>query len=177
MEKKILKEDVVMGYEEAKFKSGERFATNLKAQKAQLYRHVYYPRKNAVIEIIKSNPSGILADGDGRLYGLMPDNPVIEGLLKSSEFRDNMVEVWVYLPQEQKGTFVDRSRKRRRYLLEGELLTLPNVGDKITLYNYIDGKIHADITIHSYPERVTRTSKTAALVVIVEKFYKKKTKK
>lgn len=157
------------------FTSGERPATNLRAQKAQFYRHVYYPRKNAIVEIIRRDPSAIMADTSGRIYGLMPDNPVLDELRKSSTFKDDtMLEVWVYLPTERKGMFVDRSRKRKRYLKEGEVLRLPDVGEKITLWGYVSEKKRADVSVYSFPERIFRNAKSAALVLRVIKFYDSK---
>lgn len=163
---------------EKPFKTGERPATNLKAQKAQFSRTVYYPRKNAVIGLIRSEPSQILADKYGRIYGLMPENPVLDDLRKSSEFNlETMVEVWVYLPHDKKGLFVDTSRKRKKYLLDGEVLRLPDVGESITLYNYVDGEKHASVVVHSFPERLFRNAKTTALVIRIEEFHLDKKRK
>lgn len=157
------------------FKSGERPATNLKAQKAQFFRRVYYPRKNAVVDIIRKDPSTITYDESGRIYGLMPDNPVLQALRKSSTFDDaTMLEVWVFLPAEEKGVFVDRSKKRKRNLRQGDVLKLPDVGEKITLWGYQSEKKRADVSVYSFPERIFRNAKTAALVLRVSKYYDSK---
>lgn len=159
------------------FRSGERPPKDLKAQKAQFYRHVYYPRKNAIVQIIRDNPAEILADRGGRLYGLMPKNPVLDDLMKSSSFDPRtMIEVWVLLPNEKRGLFTDRSRKRKRYLSQGEVLKLPDVGDKITLYDYLTEKRKADAVVHSFPEKIFRNAKSAALILRVETFYDSKKK-
>jgi len=155
--------------------TGLKHPTSLKKQKRQNYTLTFFPKKNAIIKLIREHPDNILCDDAGRMYGYMPMNPAMKNYMETSDYDEKtMVEVWVYLPYREAGTFVERSRSEKtsyQSLAVSDRLEFPELDEVIEMYDYLSKRPICSARIRVYLERFTRRSRSAAIVLKVEEIY------
>ena len=135
--------------------------------KATKTKKTYYPKRNDVSKLVRTDPSNIYLDADGRIYGFMSANPVLDDLLDSGEV-DNQTkfEMWVYLPTHRKGEFAKLNDELYgKQLTTDEILDMPEEGQSYILMNYTDHQPVYEIVAIAYPEGLRRNGRSAALIV------------
>ena len=131
---------------------------------------VYYPKKKDVISYTKKRPHLILRDNDGRLYGRMPPNPLMDAMLKSGELSDDTdFFAWVYLPSQQIQGNRRNNDTRTNDIKNGDDLQFPAIGDRFNLYSYIhirDPPITRVVVI-GFPEKIRQFGRSADVILQV----------
>lgn len=131
----------------------------------------YFPKRNQVIKLLKTQPEKVYSDHLGRLYGFIETGPTLENLKDRGEVdrKEGRELMWVHLPHAEKGPFAKLHRTRDDGRIErDDLLLLPTDGDGyLSLKNYQTGEHAFFVKISYYAERVPRAQMGGSVVVNV----------
>jgi hypothetical protein len=127
------------------------------------------PTKSEIIHMIKNTNDSLLRDDDGRLYGFLQDAETIGGLKETGEIDgEKKIAMWVFLPTGARGPYATQNKKSGlpRYILTGEDLVMPEIGNQLDLYNYRkeDERVGTFI-LRGYIERIPRNSRVASIIL------------
>lgn len=161
-----------------KLRYGTKPPRTLKQQKRQIYNKTFYPKKNEVVRLVREYPDHCLYDAEGRIYGPMPKNPVMDKLMETTDYDPKtMIEAWMYMPYRESGLFVERSRDRKtpyNMLTVDKMLEFPKEGEEYDLYGFLSDTKVCRMRLDKYLERIRRRSRTGAVLFSVVKVYSEK---